>query len=90
MEYDSSNHENANDIEIDININDVEDKDDIDIDININDGQDVVELDEISCNEPAVLAPDMLQNLMYDYYAEKSTTTQIPIEMGAAIELLPY
>jgi len=63
----------------------------------MNGGDNVVESDEIItedaeviCNEPdyAVLHPNMLQNLMDDYYTEKATKTKIPIEMEAAIELL--
>jgi len=44
----------------------------------------------MNCNEPdyADFGLDMLQKLMDDYYAEKATKTQIPIEMEVAIELL--
>jgi len=89
MDYDSRNDEDdedkdedANDIEID------SEEDDIDIDINMNDGEDSVESEEIIGNQPAVIGLDMLEKLMDDYYAEKETKTEIPIEMEVAINWL--
>jgi len=85
MEYDSSHEdedEDEDDIEDDIEI------DSEDHDININDGENSVESNEINGNQPAVIGPDILEKLMEDYYSEKETKTEIPIEMEAAIELL--
>jgi len=82
---DDDEDEDADDINIDINVNDNDDGiNDIHIDINMNDDEDAIEPED----QAAVIGPDIFQKLMDDYYAQKATKMEIPIEMKAAIDLL--
>jgi len=95
MGYDSSNDgededDNADDIEIDININDDNDEDDIDIDVNKNDGKDAVELDEIIGNKPAVICSDMLQKLMAIIMQKEQQKQKYQLKCKLELSCYPY